>query len=47
MRDKGAFLSALFALARRGYAMIPIVARFWKGGLAGGTLLLAAYWIVI
>ncbi len=38
---------AVFALVRRGYAMIPAAARFWKGGLAGGTLSLAAYWIVI
>jgi drug/metabolite transporter (DMT)-like permease len=37
----------LVALARRGPAILPVMAAHWRAGLLGGTLSLAAYWIVI
>jgi drug/metabolite transporter (DMT)-like permease len=40
-------MMAVLALARRGSAMLPAVAGYWKVGLAGGALSLAAYWIAI
>ena len=42
----GAFITS-FALVRHGIGVVPSVMRFWKSGLIGGALSLAAYWIVI
>ncbi|TMJ02700.1 MAG: EamA family transporter [Alphaproteobacteria bacterium] len=42
----GAFITGV-ALLRHGTGVVPGVLRFWKSGLIGGTLSLAAYWIVI
>ena len=42
----GAFIT-LIALVSRGPAAVPAMAKFWKSGLIGGVLSLAAYWIVI
>jgi drug/metabolite transporter (DMT)-like permease len=38
---------SVLALARRGTAILPAVIPHWRAGLVGGTLQLAAYWIVI
>ena len=37
----------VFALLRRGRPVLGDFAKFWKSGLIGGTLSLAAYWIAI
>jgi drug/metabolite transporter (DMT)-like permease len=37
----------IFALLRRGTAFFGAVAVYWKSGLIGGVLSLAAYWIAI
>ncbi len=37
----------VFALLRRGTPVLGDFAKFWKSGLIGGTLSLAAYWIAI
>jgi drug/metabolite transporter (DMT)-like permease len=37
----------IFALLRRGTAVIQEFVGFWKGGLIGGTLSLVSYWIAI
>jgi drug/metabolite transporter (DMT)-like permease len=37
----------IFALLRRGTAFFGAVAQYWKSGLIGGVLSLAAYWIAI
>src|SRR5205085_2145856 len=42
----GAFITG-FAVVRHGIGVVPGVMRFWKSGLIGGALSLAAYWIVI
>jgi len=40
-------MMAVVALLRRGPAVGIDMARYWKSGLAGGTLSLVAYWIAI
>jgi drug/metabolite transporter (DMT)-like permease len=40
-------MMAVVALLRRGPAVALDMARYWKSGLAGGTLSLVAYWIAI
>jgi drug/metabolite transporter (DMT)-like permease len=42
----GAFLG-LFALWRRGRAVADAMSYYWKPGLLGGAMSLAAYWIAI
>src|SRR2546421_2473598 len=42
----GAFIT-LVALVTHGTGVIPDMARYWRSGLIGGVLSLAAYWIVI
>jgi len=37
----------VFVLLRRGVGVLGDFAQVWKGGLTGGTLSLAAYWIAI
>ena len=36
-----------FALARRGFAIVPAMASHWKGGLFGGVLSMVSYGIAI
>jgi drug/metabolite transporter (DMT)-like permease len=40
-------MMAVFAPLRRGTGVFVDMARYWKSGLAGGALSLAAYWIAI
>lgn len=40
-------MMAIFALLRRGPGVVHEFLKFWRGGLVGGTLSLAAYWIAI
>jgi drug/metabolite transporter (DMT)-like permease len=40
-------MMAVFVLLRRGPAVYPQMAQQWRGGLIGGVLSLAAYWIAI
>lgn len=40
-------IMAVFALVRRGPAVVADMARYWKSGLIGGTLSLVSYWIAI